>query len=393
MAESDRFTVTYLVNASSQVDAEKRAADITIEQTAEMPVDAIPEWITDEWTGLVREIEPADEYLNSKRRAKESQVVKSHATDKQFRATISYPLHATGNEISQTLNLLFGNISLKPGIRVLSLDWEPLKELFPGPRFGVSGLRRRLGVPGRTLTCTALKPMGLNFAELADLAYRFARGGIDIIKDDHGLANQQPAPFVDRVKAVVSAVNRAADRTGRKSAYYPNITADGVETWRRYEIAEELGADGVLISPELTGLSTLAALAKAGSGLPLMAHPAFSGGHVLNPEHGLSPDFYYGSLWRALGADAVIYPNASGRFSFSDQQCVAINDRLRGAESPFKPAFPVPAGGIQRDSVEKWIELYGPDTIILIGGSLYQHPNGIESAAREFQHLVEDASH
>ena len=39
----------------------------------------------------------------------------------------------------------------------------------------------------RALTCSALKPQGLPAAALADLARRFAQGGIDYIKDDHGL--------------------------------------------------------------------------------------------------------------------------------------------------------------------------------------------------------------
>jgi ribulose-bisphosphate carboxylase large chain len=77
---------------------------------------------------------------------------------------------------------------------------------FLGPRFGAAGLREVLGVPRGPLLCTALKPMGSTVAALAEMAYAFAKGGIDIIKDDHGLANQrqgltlvhfsaQPEPF------------------------------------------------------------------------------------------------------------------------------------------------------------------------------------------------------
>ena len=42
---------------------------------------------------------------------------------------------------------------------------EPPDEFFAtfkGPRFGVKGLREKLGVSDRALTCTALKPMGLS---------------------------------------------------------------------------------------------------------------------------------------------------------------------------------------------------------------------------------------
>jgi ribulose 1,5-bisphosphate carboxylase large subunit-like protein len=35
------------------------------------------------------------------------------------------------------------------------------------------------------------------------------------------------------------------------------------------------------------------------------------------------------------------------------------------------------------------LQSYGPDTIFLVGGSLYQHPEGKEAAAREFQQILE----
>ena len=48
------------------------------------------------------------------------------------------------------------------------------------------------------------------------MAYAFAKGGIDIIKDDHGLANQRYAPYEERVRACAAAVKRANEETGRK---------------------------------------------------------------------------------------------------------------------------------------------------------------------------------
>ena len=78
--------------------------------------------------------------------------------------------------------------------------------------------------PGR-LTCSALKPQGLPAAALADLARRFAQGGIDYIKDDHGLADQAYSPFAQRVEVVAAAL-RSAERDGRRARYVPSLSGD-----------------------------------------------------------------------------------------------------------------------------------------------------------------------
>ena len=56
--------------------------------------------------------------------------------------------------------------------------------------------------------------MGLPAHALADLAYQFALGGIDIIKDDHGLADQSFAPFKERVE--LDAPSRLRGRIGKR---------------------------------------------------------------------------------------------------------------------------------------------------------------------------------
>lgn len=369
MEDPLRFSVHYLITARSDEEAAERAEKLCIEQTAEMPADTIPKKIRDSLTGQV--------------------VIQKKVGREQYETVISYPVSAAGGEITQCLNLLFGNISLKPGINLSAISWYPLTGIFPGPGLGISGIRERLNIHNRPISCSALKPMGLKSEELAERCYQMARGGLDIIKDDHGLANQDMAPFTDRITKCLEAIDRAADETGKRSAYFPNITGDCFETWRRYEIAQELGAGGVLIIPQLTGLSAIKSLAGSENHLPVMAHPAFSGSFVLPDGHGFTPGLYYGSLWRALGADIVIYPNAGGRFSFSQEQCNSINTALRTDESPFLPAFPSPGGGIQRKNINKWMKKYGANTIFLIGGSLYQHPGGIETGSKEFQDNIE----
>jgi ribulose-bisphosphate carboxylase large chain len=380
------FTVIYQITLLEGEEIAGKLEGICYEQSVEMPPDTISDEIRRRIVGRVTECEETG--------------------SQTYRASIEWPLANTGNELTQFLNVLYGNISLQSGIRVTGLDWDAfakgaggdrshptgstpsVQPLFCGPSFGIGGIRSLLNIPERPLSATSLKPMGSTAAEIGDLCYRFALGGIDIIKDDHGLADQTYAPFRERVLACTDAIRRAADATGRMSVYIPNITGSWPDMMSRFETARELGADGVMIAPHITGLAALRELALQVDGLPIAAHPAFSGPYTLHGSSGFSKAFLYGELWRALGADLVIYPNAGGRFSFSRKECLQLNHAARRPLSGFRSSFPMPGGGIQRHNLPEWVKSYKPDTVYLLGGSLYQHPDGIEVAAREINDVL-----
>eukprot|EP00976_Prorocentrum_cordatum_P117504 1196317-Prorocentrum_minimum.AAC.2 len=111
-----------------------------------------------------------------------------------------------------------------------------------------SGLRERCGVPSGPLLMTALKPMGRSVAELADMAYKFARGGVDLIKDDDGLQNQKWAPFEARVEACVAAVARANQETGGNTLYAPCLNSPSHLLLERARFAKK---DACLLYPHL----------------------------------------------------------------------------------------------------------------------------------------------
>lgn len=366
------LTIHYLIKASSLSETEFKLTKICYEQSVELPDDVLTPNIRAERVGKIKHVKHIDADV--------------------WEASIVFPHENIGEEISQSLNVIFGNVSLFDGVKIFSIDWNTWNYTpFKGPRFGIEGIRQKTNTANNSaLLCTALKPVGFSADQLADLTYEFAMGGIHIIKDDHGLANQSSAPFTERLIKCSDAIKKANEKTGFSTAYYPNITADGVETLKRYEQAYLAGAGGVLLSPHLCGLPMMHLLAQSEIPLPIMAHPAFSGGLVQNPYHGFSKDFLYGELWRALGADFSIYPNAGGRFSFSLDECQSINKKCHDISSPFKSVFPTPGGGIQRDSINEFINLYGNDIVLLIGGSLYQHPKGIRYASQELLELIKN---
>jgi ribulose-bisphosphate carboxylase large chain len=371
LLSGERFTVSYLLSGS-ETEARDMAADICFEQTVEFPQDLVPrELIEAGIVGRVEEFGPAGQGF--------------------FRADISFAIETADTDITQLLNVIYGNISIKPGIRVDGVDFpERLVAVFPGPRFGREGLRELIGVDFRPLTSTALKPMGLSPEALADQAYRFALGGIDIIKDDHGIANQAFCPFEERVARCAEAVNRANRETGLKSIYMANVTGpmDGiVEKARR---AKELGAGALLICPSLTGFDALRVLAEREDlGLPLMAHPSFGGLLATSKNSGISHRVLYGTLTRLVGADAIVYPNFGGRFSFSKTECLDIAEASGGILGTLKAAFPAPGGGMLADRVEDMFETYGMDFILLIGAGLHRRSGDLTANAKYVIDMLE----
>lgn len=357
----DVLDVHYQLRPAEGESPEAKARGIALEQTAELPARCVDPALLESHVGEVMDLR--------------------HVEPGTWQARIRYNAELAGGELSQLLNLLFGNISLKDGILITAMDWpRSLLEHFGGPGFGITGLRELTGVADTLpLTCTALKPVGSTPATLAERAYRFALGGVDIIKDDHGLADQPSAPFRARLEACQAAVERANDVTGGRSLYFPNATAGVRELPARLTAAREAGCRGVLLAPWLCGLDSLR-MARDDFGLAVMAHPALTGSHFRR-HHGLAPALLLGELFRIAGADSSIYPNTGGRFGFSQVTCEAINTALRRPMPPLRPALPAPGGGMDAARAAHWIGIYGADTMVLIGGSLYQRGD-LEAAAR-----------
>lgn len=371
MPSKNRFTVEYSITGSKK-EAYDKAKNICVEQTIEFPYDLV-----------------ADKYIKG---TIVGRIESMKAFEKKHLATISYAHETAGTELTQFLNVVFGNTSIQPGIRVerISPPAALLKKL-KGPRFGVAGIRRLTGVYGRPLLCSALKPMGTPVKELADLAYKFALGGIDIIKDDHGLADQAFSPFEKRITAVCKAVEKANKETGFNTLYAPNITADGMDTLKRAKFAKTAGAKSLIISPGLAGFETMRMIAEDDSiGLPLFYHPAFHGSYVVNPDSGISHFAFFGQLTRMHGADAVIFPNFGGRFSFSQPECASIAEGCSVKLGKLKTALPGPGGGMTLDRIPFMHTFYGRDAVFLMGGGLFSSGNDIVENCRKFKHIASD---
>jgi ribulose-bisphosphate carboxylase large chain len=260
---------------------------------------------------------------------------------------------------------------------------ESLVRVLGGPRFGTQGIRALAGIQGRALTASVLKPLGLSVDETAALCTTLALSGLDLVKDDHGLADHSFGPFADRVRACLAATAAAAQSTGRRTIYVPNLIGSPSTVLGQARQAAELGVQAVMVSPMLLGLPFLNELVRD-LGLPVIAHPAFGGSTRIAPEALL------GKLFPLYGADAVIYPNVGGRFSYGREVCAAIASALRAPGAAIRPALPAPAGGMRLENLPAVLEFYGSDTMLLVGASLLDvpGPEALLSRGRQFVEAV-----
>jgi ribulose-bisphosphate carboxylase large chain len=357
----ERILATYRISApESEIRA--RAEALAAEQSVEMPVAAIRD------ERILREIVASVESVSPR--------------DGAFDVVLGIAPATTGYETSQLVNMLFGNCSLQPEVELVDVELPTgYEKAFPGPRFGIEGIRTLARARGRPLTCSALKPQGSSPRELAALARTFALAGLDVIKDDHGIANQAYAPFSGRVPAVQQAVAKANQETGGNTMYAPTFSGGPRALTEQARIAKECGVKMALVAPMLVGLPTFVEL-QVELDIPVMAHPAFAGAARI------APPLLLGKLFRLLGADATIFPNHGGRFSYSPATCLAIAQAARAPWHGLRPTLPVPAGGMTLERVPEMRSGYGDDTMLLIGGGLLSAGERLLERAREFASAV-----
>jgi len=357
MVVKARLKALYRIRSDAHA-IEARARALAVEQSVEMPVAAIDDpFVRAEIVGQVETITEIEKGL--------------------FEVGIALGQETVGEDPAQLLNMLFGNSSLQDDVVLHDVELTPrLIETLGGPRHGLDALRQRVGAGPRALTCTALKPQGLPPEKLAQLARRFALGGIDYIKDDHGLGDQAYSPFERRVEAVAQAL-RGVERAAAVQ-YVPSLSGDLDTMRRQIAFARAAAITAVMVAPMLAGWSNFHCLVRENPAIAFIAHPSMGGAARI------APPLLLGKLFRLIGADATVFPNHGGRFGYSPDICRALAEAARATGEGLRPCVPVPAGGMTIARVPEMLEFYGADVILLIGGALLEAGTQLTEAAAAF---------
>ncbi len=353
-----------------ETEARARAERICLDQTIEADADLLAPPLRAKILGRLEQIRPL--------------------AAGRYEATIRYAGDLVGKELSDLLNLLFGTSSLRSDVRLLSFSLtDGLLSSWRGPRYGLVGLRRAVGVSNRPLVCAVLKPLGRSPKELAKLAAQFVRGGADLIKDDQALLDQPFCPFNERVARCAEAISDASVQRGRPCLYFAHVSGALDSMRQRAGEAKRLGATGLLVAPGVTGFDGLRALAVDETlAVPIASHPTFLGTCVSREGGGLAPAVAYALLPRLAGADMTIYPSFDAGYTMSKKDCISVAVDCRQPWAHIMPMMPAVGGRIGVDRIGELTTALGQDVVFVLGSRIQQNQLGVVTAIEEFQRVL-----
>ncbi len=309
-----------------------------------------------------------------------------------FIIRLGFPWQNFGPQIPMMLTTIFGNISMIGDIKLLDVQFpKNFVKQFPGPCFGIRGIRKLLGVPARPLLNNMVKPStGITPEQGAELLYQAASGGTDIIKDDEVLGNTELSPVLQRVERYMPKLRKAEKETGEKKLYAVNVTDEPEKCIKLAEAAVDLGANALLVNYLPAGLGLITSLCRNPKiKVPILAHLDFGGALYASPWHGISSALLYGKLARLAGVDLLCIPTPYGKFSLNYTKYIQIVHGLRSPFHDMPGVWPIAGGAIKQGHIPKLFNDLGFDFIIGAGGAIHAHPMGAAAGARAFRQGID----
>jgi len=301
---------------------------------------------------------------------------------------LAFSIDAWQTNIPMILLSISGNcFAYSPRMRLLDVFFPvDLVKTFKGPKFGVGGIRKMLGIKKRPLSLHIIKPkMGMTPEQTAEQVYKTALGGVDMVKDDEMTSDVYNSKFEPRLKAVLDALNRAKNKTDKEVIYFVSITDEVNRVLDKARRAVKLGANGLLLAYS-AGPSVLRVLAEDPEiNVPILLHTS----HMISMTPRISWPVM-AKICRLCGADLMLTPTY-----WSTIPMVSLEEGIRTAQVKLAPFYhirrtwPMPAAGMYPGLTPILVREYGCDIVIPAGGGMLGHPMGYTAGARAWQQAIE----
>lgn len=385
--QHDYLVASYYIELSPDVDPYEKAKTFAVGQTIGtwVPVPGITDEMRDRYMGKVIQvfdIPPAD------------LTVQPVGNEKRpYLFQIAYPTHNFGPDFPMLITTLLGNdASTSAQAKLVDICMpKPFLNAFPGPSFGIEGLRNLTGVYDRPLLLNMIKPCTGFTAEVGQkIFYETALGGVDFIKDDELLGNPTFCPLVQRVKAYNAASDAAYEKTGKRTIYVANITAGVGRLEENAKRAVDAGARMLMVNFAAVGYSALQRITELVN-VPILGHYAGSGPYYEGTYTGISSPLAVGRFPRMAGADVVMINTPYGGYPLKRQKYLRTFHELSMPLGNVKRSLTSVGGGVRPGLVRRFIDDLGADIMLSPGGAIQGHPMGPAAGVRAMFQAIEAA--
>lgn len=302
-----------------------------------------------------------------------------------------------------------GNIAgmkMLKGIRIFDIRFpKKIVEKFPGPQFGIQGVREIIRHKMPILGTVAKPKVGRTAEQTALLAkylWSAGDGTYDFLKDDENLTSLPFNQFEDRAREVLKVAKEIEQQTNKKKLYLCNITHSDMDIMlERAKLLHSLGGYYLMMDVVTTGFAALHTIRKKNPGLAIHAHRAMHGfvtretGSEIKGQgklQGFSISMLtLAKIYRLLGVDSLHTGSPKAKMEdYGESEIIAktISSNEIEPHEKFhtlgqnwfnlKPVFPVASGGLHPGVMETVIAKLGTDIFIQLGGGVLGHPQGIE---------------
>ncbi len=299
---------------------------------------------------------------------------------------IAIPVRNFGESIPALLTAAAGEIHYLDQFNSIKLEDiefpKPYLDTFRGPRSGPEGLRHLLGIKEvRPIVIGVIKPSLCPSDMFADLAYKSALGGADVVKDDELLSDIPDSRLIQRVRAVIKGLDKAEKETGKRTIYQVNITSDVSKLKRNYSMAIAAGAESIMVNAMAIGLSA-ARMVTDFSDVPVCSHFDLTGCNAKVPFHGVSHKLL-AKLHRMAGIDNLVIPSPK---SVLMEYPTDIDNEIKSCQEPLgnlKQSMPFLGGGNRADNMARILDAAGTSNVgYIVGHGIYSHPDGPEAGTK-----------
>ncbi|MDD5337443.1 MAG: RuBisCO large subunit C-terminal-like domain-containing protein [Candidatus ainarchaeum sp.] len=332
---------------------------------------------------------------------------------------IAYPIeHFDAKNILQFQASVLGNIFGLKELRelyVCDISFpKKYQKQFSGPKLGLPGMRRLVGTErdGRPHVGTIIKPkVGLTPKEWAHAAYEAYSGGLDLVKDDENLVDQEFCRWKDRLHEVVKAMENAGKETGQNHLYSSNITDRYSRMVERVDYLKACGLQRhvvVMLDTYVMGTSALQEILELTKKYGFATHGHRAGFAAANRGNFGVNFQVYEKLYRLLGIDQMHIGTGVGKMEGSPVTIKRLHDvaELRKLPEKFylgalhmefaehiKPMLGIASGGVDAGKVDALIALHGLNTNLQAGAGVHGHPGGTRKGAMSLRQAVDAVMH